>query len=282
MEFKKPAIFIGGPGRSGTSFLSYLLDCHPKIAVLGETKFLSLFAVAREFPEIIYKCKKKDRLEAASRMAQVFLGDFWKFPHRPERGLHRVFEKEEIIEVLPILDQLCEFDDLESIEKGYGYFLGSLFSQYSRRQGKPFWAEKTPQVEKYAATLLRFFPNIRLVCMYRDGRDTACSLVEQSWGPDDYYRALDWWAGNTWEGLKATNNLPPDIVLNIRYEDLVSKPDWVFSNLMSFLGFVPDPNAEPLIPRKTAVGRWKNELPVEAAKYAEEKHGKLLAGLGYL
>ncbi|MFH1138744.1 MAG: sulfotransferase [Pseudomonadota bacterium] len=281
-EFKKPAIFIGGPGRSGTSFLARLFDSHSKIAMLGETKILSIFPLARNFPRMLHDSPKEKREGMTARMAEIFQKDYWVFPHRPTRGLHCHFVRDELVEVLPLLKELAWLDDLESIEKGYGFFLGSLFSQYSRRRGKPFWVEKTPQVEKYASTLRKFFPNFNLVCLYRDGRDAACSVVEQAWGPNEYKEALDWWAKNTMEGLTATKDLPAGTVLNVKYEDLAEQPGWVFEAVLEFLGFEPDPDAPPLVPRTEAVGRWKKDLPAEAVKYAETRYGHLLSGLGYV
>jgi hypothetical protein len=58
--------------------------------------------------------------------------------------------------------------------------LGTVLSIIAQRQGKPIPVEKTPGHLKSVPLILDWFPEARVVCMVRDGRDVTLSLCRMS------------------------------------------------------------------------------------------------------
>jgi glycosyltransferase involved in cell wall biosynthesis/predicted TPR repeat methyltransferase len=285
----KPAIFIGGTGRSGTTLLRKIMDTHHDIAAIPyETKLIGQKAF-RDFPHLILNCPLHDRKRLIASFKQLWVKDFYRFQATWAtksgddnwRGLHKWIGEEEIQRCLPILDRLERLSSEDDIYLTYGQFIDSLFATYVAGQGKTYWVEKTPQNSIFAIFLNRCFPNLKLLNIIRDGRDVACSLSNVSWGIKDPKKGLDWWATNLSQALRAQEKLSENVYLNIRYEDLVLQTEKTLLRITDFIGVDPD---EALFSNdifKDSVGRWRNELPEELQDYAKTKYGPLLIHIGY-
>ena len=98
----------------------------------------------------------------------------------------------------------------------------------------------------------------------RDGRDTACSVVTRSWGPDNLDEALRWWARKLERAFRATEGAPAASVLVIQHGgtagDVTAKRSWRGSSRSSVWPDVPeihdyfDEWATPGAPRSGAGG----------------------------
>jgi len=122
---------------------------------------------------------------------------------------------------------------------------------------------------------------MKLVNIVRDGRDVACSVVREGWGPEDHADALEWWAANVCLAAKAQERIPRTAYFNVRYEDLVAEPAAVLRRIVRFLGVEWDDQLLSKELSSASVGRWRRDLPSEARSCAEEKYGQILSGLGY-
>jgi hypothetical protein len=183
-----------------------------------------------------------------------------------------------------------------------GDFLRIVMEEMARHQGVKRWAECTPDHILYLRRIKQTIPDALVIHIIRDGRDTALSMEKQGWPkqlPWDH-RARRMAGGLYWEwmtrrGREDGAQLGPDYV-EVRYEDLVSKPREVLEQLSSFvgqeldydeiqkvaIGSVSRPNTSfqeesGFIP----IGRWKKFYSSEQAATFEELVGESLEGLGY-
>lgn len=115
-------------------------------------------------------------------------------------------------------------------------------------QAQP-WGWKDPRNTCTLPFWLQVFPSARVVNVYRDGVDVVASLVTRErrrrgrldsavrssrcLDPD---RAFELWAEYVEVSLDVTEDLPPSRVRDVRYENLLEKPDHAIRELLTFAG----------------------------------------------
>ncbi|MDP9122408.1 MAG: sulfotransferase, partial [Acidobacteriota bacterium] len=113
--------------------------------------------------------------------------------------------------------------------------LEELIAPHLAGQGKRVWCEKSPSNLQHLALLDQLFPEARFVCLYRDCRDVAKSLLDFSpfgymqelrpyvqASPENTLAALfRFWADET-ALLIDFERQHPDRAHRVRYEDLVA------------------------------------------------------------
>ena len=217
------------------------------------------------------------------------------------------------------LDLLCErfdfdratVDSLLADSRCHAQFVDAFLSEYSRRQGKRLWAEKTPRNVQRLDQIFRQFPRARFIHMTRDGRDTVCSLrthprhklvdgelVElNTWNPLDQCVAR--WKKDVQTGLRFRGD---PRYIEVRYEDLIDAPETTLRRLFGFLelpwerevldfhkqgGASRDVRKFPQNPEATqpmyrnAHGRWRKNLEPKDLSYVLAELGPLLRLLDY-
>ena len=246
-------VIIGGCGSSGTTLLRHRLDRHPKIFCGPEsTLFLERITSAQELAERFgFAPAEVRRWQAASPTRLAFIERF---------------------------QRAC----LEA-------------------SGKAVWAEKTPENIRQFEALADRFPNARFVHLVRDGRDVACSLRRARWmklekitggadraSPEALAACARYWAERVRAGRRLAGS---PRYHEVRYEELVLRPEPTLRALLGFLGVEWDeavlrhqaeaaaPAAGPVSPR--SMGRWRSELSPEALAVFEREAGAELAALGY-
>ena len=181
------------------------------------------------------------------------------------------------------------------------------------------FVEKNPENCFVVPFLVRAFPDARFVQIVRDGRDVAVSHAEkpwlaaasagsgrrgrggQAWGPwarwwveperaaefeaaSDLTRTAWSWRRFTSAARTALAELPPERVLTVRYEELVTDPEQAARTLAAFFGHAEPPESlRAALARADAgsVGRWRGALDAEGLADVEREAGPLLRELGY-
>jgi hypothetical protein len=221
--------FIVGCPRSGTTLLSVMLDRHPRLCVPPETAFFD--EVAPLLPESGDDGLVLDVLRQWRRLPELKL----------EPG-----------------DVLCQ---LPPQQRTPSDVLAAILNLYARAQHKPRCGEKTPQNLWHVPAILRDFPDAKVICMLRDGRDVALSLNAMPWwSPRSLAEAADLWKHSV--GLIETfKRQHPGRFKVCRYEDLVASPEDVLSSIMEYLGERFDPRQlQATIPSGVVLPRsmeWK-------------------------
>ena len=135
-------------------------------------------------------------------------------------------------ECLPILDR----GRLDALAEAYRVRLPAL------EAGKVWVTDKTPSNFLYLGLIWRMLPKARIVHTVRDPRDTCvscfCRLFEQG-GPDFSYDLGE--LGRYYQGYAALmahwrTLLPPDAILEVRYEDMVEDLEGQSRRLLAHCG----------------------------------------------
>jgi hypothetical protein len=169
--------------------------------------------------------------------------------------------------------------------------------------------EQTPETAFLAASVVRAFPQGRLVHMLRDGRDVVCSLLERGWLRDDrgdsddaglaYGAHARFWveperraefeaasearrAAWVWRAhvsaIRASGTTPYEV----RYEPMATDPAGTAEGLAAYLDGPVKPLGEALAGAHAAsIGRYRRDLTPGQLADVEAEAGELLAELGY-
>lgn len=208
-------VFVIGPPRSGTTLVAVLLARHPRIAVPPETHY--------------FRWMQKKNLAAL----------------RGEELVRRAFENEFLLDlgIRPeaLLTRQGATDSTPAL-------FSALMQAYAEREGKPRWAEKTPDHLFSAYAIRSYFPQARFLCVLRDGRDAALSLRRVPWGPgDDLWACAQRWWVSAWRAAELLRRWPPTVIRAVRYEELVENPERICRSMCEFIG--EDFSPEMLNPR---------------------------------
>jgi hypothetical protein len=187
---------------------------------------------------------------------------------------------------------------------GGGDFLRILMQEIARQQGVARWADCTPEHLLYIEQIKREIPDALFIQIIRDGRDVALSYARQGWShplpwdrPDRLGVAGLYWEWLVAKGREQGKRLGADYQ-EVRFEDLVARPQETLSRLGSFIdhdldyeriqragiGSVSEPNSS--FPGETKgtfnpVSRWKTKLSAEQVGDLEQLVGDFLLQLGY-
>lgn len=135
--------------------------------------------------------------------------------------------------------------------------------------------------------LPRVWPDARYVHLLRDPRDVARSCVEMGWGGNAWAGAEVWLDARTaWRRL--CERVPADRRMEVRYEDLVARPEAELARITDFLGLPYDP-AMLEIDKDTTYSRpdarlaksWRTQAPEKDVRQVEARVGPALAEAGY-
>jgi Sulfotransferase family len=277
-----PHLFIVGCPRSGTTLLQRLLDAHPQLAVIDETRWVDHWYRERKgvTPEGFVTGELITRLLDLPRFARLGLG------------------REE-------LEGLLDVDRPLS----YPRFVAQLYDLYGRSRGKPLVGDKTPRYVRSLPILHELFPDTRFVHLIRDGRGTSLSVVNwrkadklattfPTWGEHPVATAALWWEWQVRLGREAGASLGSRLYYEIRYEALVADPERELEALCDFLDLTFDgamlrfhegrerresglSAKSAWLPATPGLRDWRREMAAENVERFEATAGDLLDALGY-
>ena len=277
-----PPIFSGGTGRSGTTVIAKLLDRHPLVGrtVPWEARFLTdrfgLCSVVQA------------RLRGPAGLpATVSTGSLRIFERRMrgrwyrrragndrELGLFHVLAPEELERALAGFRSALPADPASAAAA----LTHELLDGSPRSRGRERWIETTPDNALRAHQLVRIFPDLKLLHMVRDGRDTAASVASRYWGPDRLPDALHWWERRTLAIHRSISRLPPERVLTVQLEDLVlHRREETLARVLEFLELPPHPavlrfHAEQMRPQDAHLQRWRDGLEPAEVRRLEARY----------
>ena len=285
---RRPAPFIVGAPRSGTTLLRLMLDAHPDMAIPAETGIFLTLAAAAE----------NEGLPAtADQLWAMLTGHFtWR-----DTGL-----------------DAAEFRSKLAAQGKFslGEGLRSFFQMYAARHGKTRWGEKSPLHCHHLALIQETLPEAHILHLIRDGRAVAASLREVWFSPsDDAAELAAYWAGAVQAGRSGGKHCRH--YMELRYEALVQQPRESLQDVCDFLelpfhqamlnyhqnalarlseahGRVLDDGTVITLeqrleqqrltsspPDVSRLGRWRDELSAEDVAVFEATAGELLMELGY-
>jgi hypothetical protein len=258
--------FIVGCPRSGTGLLRNLLRSHPNLTAPYESHFIPGFYKAYGDPH-----NEREACRLAARILNLRWVRRWNPDLSPEA-----------------------FADCRSFRE----VVCRLYENYAKKEGKPRWGDKTPQYVTEIPTLLRIFPDARIIHIYRDGRDVALSWLQRRFEARNVYTVARLWKVRVRAGRRDGEALPAGAYLELRYETLLEQPEQTMRRVCEFLGepYCDDVLRLNPIRRKAArpdkepfragivtanAGKWKNEMSPFNRRLFESVAGDLLETLGY-
>jgi hypothetical protein len=253
-------IIIGGAPRSGTTLLRVMLDNHPDVWIGPENGVFQ---------------------EAGQNLP----------------GMEACLD-------LPVWTLL----GLKRRSSCLGEFVDLTMARALEPHHKPIWGIKSPSVVHALDTVFHFFPRARFIHTLRDGRDVVCSLrthpkhkiVDGRQVPtgivNPWSSCVKTWVESTQAGLRWRHS--PQYH-EVRYEDLVAKPEQTIRDLLEGLGLrydarvlryyersvnegIDSPHPGTAMPvYSSAVSRWTVDLTKEGLDAFDQDACALLVSLGY-
>jgi hypothetical protein len=211
---KLPPAFIVGCPRSGTTLLASLCDRHSQVAVTPESHFFSKSYFRNKISS------HKDRLFNAAELSRRFAeSQYTRDLNLSSRELLAATGESDI-----------RLDDFYRI----------AMETFVSARGKVGWMEKTPAHLLFADRIFDWYPQARMICIFRDGRDVALSLRKLPWSitPVRHYATL--WRQSAIAMLRCQRQWPENF-LAIRYESLLTDPKKTLSSVMNFVGLDFEP-----------------------------------------
>jgi hypothetical protein len=280
-----PYLFVVGCPRSGTTLLQRMLDNHPALAVINDSHFIpaaidgSIQAgdVALN-PEMISRARS-----FRSRSGKT--------------GFFRLGLSDTVV------------DEAALRARTYRGFVTGLYDEVARSHGKQFAGEKTPDYVRHIPLLHHLFPRARFLHIIRDGRSVALSLREwaaggkgparfELWAEEPVAMCALWWRWQVGAGRRDGPALGRSTYREVRYEELVSRPELELEEITRFLGLSQSPQIlqyhegrmrdkpglsakQAWLPPTPGLRDWQQEMSEADLEVFEAAAGDLLSELGY-
>ncbi len=276
-------VFIGGTGRSGTHALAGLLGRHSHFAdVPIEARF---HCNKRGMPDLL-----EGRITVRAYLAKV--RGFWWHRVRVDgqpRGLYNLLRRAEFDAALERFEVGFVADPVAACRELYLDLLWPV----AKRRGKPGLVEMSSHNVRESQTLLRLFPEARIIHSLRDGRDSASSVTDKTWGPRSIGAAIGWWANRLRaieSGVRGSEDGAPysvsaDHFRVVLLDDLVgNERERTYAGLLDFLG-VADEDAmrdyfdRELTSERAHVGRWRRQLRPAGRVWVQHRYERTVGAL---
>ena len=287
-----PKVFVGGCPRSGTTWLARTLASHPDVVAYGGESH-------------VYDRLYEPLMRLGPRRPGTWIQvcrDYFRAPRNIAAGIHEYVSSRKFLALAGAAGRrVWAGEDPESVAAS---LVRGIFEDYYRKHrgdGRRRLVEKTPSNLLWAPTILRHFPEARLIEVMRDGRDVCVSLEmrarTRAWAPADRADQADLWRRYAEKGLelRAESTLRHRIH-QVRYERMQQDPLREQAALFDFLGLDHDPDLLASIRaqnhisrystksghnRKGIVGDWRNHFTPEDEAVFRERVGDVFERAGY-
>lgn len=291
MVERSQMFFVVGCSRSGTTLLQHMLDAHPQIGVIPETRWF------------VRWYEKHSSLLPDDFVTPEFASLL--------AGSHRLFRDVDLA--------LSEHELRKLAGSGrdvrYQDLVRFLFRRYGEVRGKPVVGNKTPGYVRRLQALHTLWPEAKFVHIIRDGREVSLSFIEKrakkgrvgnpagrfaTWVEDPMTTSALWWEWNVRLGREAGRAIGPEQYHELRYEALVGDAETECVAICDFLG-VPFDGAmlrhhqgrvksdsrlsakhpSLLLPISRGLRDWRTAMRAEDVERFESAGAGLLQELGY-
>ena len=284
-------LFIGGTGRSGTHVLSQLLSNHSRYArVPIEARFhvnpqgYPDLLSGQVTPETFLKKLKRFwwRRIRAGEVAPVIARRI-AFG-RKVRGLHKVVPRERFDAAIAEFEATAPVD----VDAACRNLFLDLLWPLATEEGKPGLIEMSCFTVAESPTLLRLFPEARIIHTVRDGRDAGSSKVskrQKRSHPRDGGEGLRWWEGRLRKIEAGVREVPADRVLTISLDELVAGDrEGVYASIRAFLDLDDEPAMRAFFDEEMSASaahmeRWREGLTPEAQAELVKEYERTLERL---
>jgi sulfotransferase family protein len=261
-----PKIYvIVGSGRSGTTYLNWVLRLSLDIGFSAEPKFVvPMYRQLHRFGNLEQEANLRHLVETIHQ-GKVF------------DHLHRVLGVSSYPE--EILDRVRE--------PTYTGVLYAVFQLLAEKRNHSRLGYKDPIDVVHLPLLAQLLPTARFIHIIRDGRDVALSLQKFLWGPTNLYCGARYWARLVSTGRKDGADLAGRY-FEVRLEDLMLNPDKTARELGEFINQGDHPEqVRDLVERVNRTRKpgnvqvWKQNMNENQRYICEAAAGDILRACGY-
>ena len=247
--------------------------------------------------EARFHCNKRgmpDLLEGRITLRSYVakLRGFWWHRVRVDgqpRGLYNLLRRDQLDAALERFEGAFDGDPIGACRALYLDLLWGV----AERRGKPGLVEMSSHNVREAQTIMRLFPEARIIHALRDGRDSASSVSGKTWGPRSTGAAIGWWADRLRaieRGVRGSEDgapfsIPADRFRVVLLDDLVGNDrESVYSGLLDFLGVADEPDIRgfferEMTPENAHVGRWRGELHAPGRAWVQRRYERTVTAL---
>lgn len=282
-------VFAGGPGRSGTSFVTRQMGTHPAIATYTATElklyceidgFVTLYEnlVTGYTPNRAMVSIKRfnaicKRLVAGGYAQQQLGNNFLNltadFTDKiTQNDMGRFMEEEEFF------DAIKEFTRL----------IGNNCAEMKKGDTEvKYFLEKTPHNLLKADFISRIFPDAIYLHVVRDPRSIARSLLKMKWGPNETEGAVLWVKGyfQAWARARALILEKGLRLKELSIEDVALNPKSTSEETLGFLGLSPEKRVLFAKADIDALNAWVKDTDKDLLSQLKEELGETAIALGY-
>tara|TARA_Y100000996_G_scaffold122243_1_gene91856 strand:- start:145 stop:1080 length:936 start_codon:yes stop_codon:yes gene_type:complete len=270
--------FIIGSGRSGNTLLRSILSGNSDISIPPESY----------------------RIPFAIKKFHIFNNRDWE-DIVPQ--VLKEFEdcKEFYTWEIDITDAQKRLENIADSKRTLSNIFDELFCTYAEKHspGSKIWGDKTPMNTLYLDWIGTVFPRSKFIHIIRDGRDVASSYLKME-RYDTILEAANRWI-NSIELAQSFGSKIKENYIEIRYEELVTKPEEVIKDTCDFLDIDYDSKmldhtkqvkklgdtdkehhsnlSKPI--SSDSVGKWRNNLSESDQESITKLLHKHLQRLGY-
>ena len=164
-------------------------------------------------------------------------------------------------------------------------FFHDLYRHLADQVPATHWVDDTPFNILHAENLLRLFPQLRLVHIYRHPLDVVASYRTKAWGGSEAGMIALRLAKILQRWMDVREKLPTDVFMEIKLEALVEAPEERLVELCAFAGINMDERlvaaANGLNAAKAHIGRRDRELTGAEGDQCRQQLLPLMAAYGY-
>lgn len=201
-------IFIVGMARSGTTLMSSMLAAHPNIAIpCTAFKFISQWT---------------DKYQKLNLNLKQDFEFFWSEYSQSEMICSLGIEENKV---------LARIFEMNSIS--HRNILACTLAEYAKKLDKQRWGNKDHGAQKHINRIIKWFPNSRIIWMFRDPRSVVASNLAAPWGQGNIVAHSLRWLDDVSLLEKHIND--PRII-KIKYESLVTQPESILKQICNFIG----------------------------------------------
>ena len=261
-------VLVGGTGRSGSTVVGHLLDHHRDLTLTRpmEVRFITGNDGIVDALSVAMKKPGSKKAHDAAKLAADRIRFRW-YERAEHVGLHTSVP----FDVLEGWVEQYLTDVARDPGQASRTLVHQVMAQVADSVGATRWVDTTPANARKADRVESIYPESKVIIVTRDGRDVAASFVQQSFGPDDVFEALDQWEQRMLRAHRAELASQPGRVMSIELIDLVArKREESIEQMCSFLEIDVDPgmidwfNAH-VTPENAHVGRWRNQFDSTSA-----------------
>ena len=270
--------FIIGSGRSGNTLLRSILSGNSDISIPPESYRIP-FAIKK-----FHIFNNRDWEDIVSQVLKEFedCKEFYTWE-------------------IDITDAQKRLENIADSKRTLSNIFDELFCTYTEKHspGSKIWGDKTPMNTLYLDWIGTVFPRSKFIHIIRDGRDVASSYLKME-RYDTILEAANRWI-NSIESAQSFGSKIKENYIEIRYEELVTKPEEVIKDTCDFLDIDYDSKmldhtkqvkklgdtdkehhsnlSKPI--SSDSVGKWRNNLSESAQESITKLLYKHLQRLGY-